>query len=151
MPTPPQLAQEFALIEQAQANARAHPLSTRKTLLVAVLLDNFCDEAFETLRSQPDRVFFAVDVLAFRASVKAASPALRLVLDLCALRPGGPRLETRSVEVPLSEYARLSVEDYMVSLYNRNTVQRVLVVSGNEVQLAHDVLGQAVAWWGARL
>ena len=134
-------------IEAALAAARAHPLSSRRTLLVAVLLDNFCDQAFEALRrSAPTRVFEAEDVLAFRERLRAQSPALGLIFDLCAITPDGPRLEIRAVEVPIADYGGLSIEDFMVSLYNANTVQRIVIILPDASQrLAHEVLGQAFA------
>lgn len=139
---------EFARVEEAFDAARVHPLSSRKTLLVAVLLDNFCDQAFDALRrSPPARVFDAEDVLAFRERLRAEEPALGLIFDLCASAPGGPRLETRAVAVPIEEYGGLSIEDYMVSLYNANTVQRVVIaVEDGPLQLAHEVLGKAMTY-----
>ena len=136
----------FADIEAAFASARAHPLSSRKTLLVAVLLDNFCDHVFEALRwPAPDRIFAAEDVLAFREHLRQEIPALGLIFDLCAVAPGGPRLETRAVEVPIEAYGGLSIEDFMVSLYNGNTVQRVaIVLADGKMYLAHEVLGEAI-------
>jgi hypothetical protein len=94
-------------------------------------------------------VFLAEDVLAFRARLKQESPALGLIFDLCASpAAGGPRLETRAVEVPIAEYHRLSIEDFMVSLYNRNTVQRVVIVSADGgMRLAHEVMDEALTWW----
>ena len=57
-------------------------------------------------------------------------------------------LETRAVEVPIPDYPRLSTADFMVSLYNKNSVQRVLLVfAGGETQLAREVIGAAVDWW----
>jgi hypothetical protein len=139
---------EFARIQEAFVAARVHPLSSRKTLLVAVLLDNFCDRAFEALRrAPPSRVFHAEDVLAFRERLRAEEPAFGLIFDLCGSAPGGPRLEIRAVAVPIEEYGRLSIEDYMVSLYNANTVQRVVIaVEDGPIQLAHEVLDKAVAY-----
>lgn len=145
---PQALADAFAQIEEAFAAARAHPLSSRKTLLVAVLVDNVCDHAFEALRwAAPARVFHAEDVLAFRARLRSEEPALGLIFDLCAAAPDGPRLETRAVAVPIEAYGRLSIEDFMVSLYNANTVQRVMIVApGGVARLAHEVLGEAMAY-----
>lgn len=98
--------------------ARA-PLSRRKAMLAALLLDEVVDELFEGSR--------ATDILAFRAGLAARAPALALLLDLCAMRDDGPRLVLEPVEVPLADYAGLDVQDFMVSLYNGHTVQRVLV------------------------
>ena len=146
---PPDLAEGFSRIEVAFAAARAHPLSSRKTLLVAALLDNFCDQVFEALRfTAPARVFAAEDVLAFRERLRAEEPALGLVFELCAMAPDGPRLETRAVSVPIEDYEKLSIEDFMVSLYNANSVQRVMIVSPDgSARLAHEVLGAAVGYW----
>jgi hypothetical protein len=146
----PSLSGHFALIEAELAAVRAHPLSKRKTLLVAVLLDNFADRAFEAHRTAPERVFGAEDVLAFRDELRRRSPAQGLLFDLGAMGPGGARLETRAVEVPIPDYHRLSVEDFMVSLYNRHTVQRVLLVAADGgTRLALEVLEEAVDWWKA--
>lgn len=150
-PTPPlarDLASAFARIEAALCVARAHPLSSRKVLLVAVLLDNFCDQAFEALRgAAPAQVPFAEDVLAFREQLRVDEPALGLIFDLCALAPGGPRLVTRAIAVPIEDYCGLSIEDFMVSLYNANTVQRVVIASdGTAGRLAHAVLDEAMAY-----
>ncbi len=98
--------------------ARA-PLSRRKAMLAALLLDEVVDELFEGSR--------ATDILAFRAGLAAGAPALALLLDLCAMRDDGPRLVLEPVEIPLADYAGLDVQDFMVSLYNGHTVQRVLV------------------------
>ena len=138
----------LAGIEAALAAARAHPLSSRKTLLVAVLLDNFCDQMFEGRRGEDAAPLFqAEDVLAFRARLRAEEPAIGLIFDLCALAPGGPRLETRAVAVPIEDYGTLSIEDFMVSLYNGNTVQRVVIAPSDGIaRLAHDVLGEAIAY-----
>jgi hypothetical protein len=139
---------EFARVEEAFGAVRSHPLSSRKTLLVAVLLDNFCDQAFDALRgSQPVRVFDAEDVLGFRQRLRAEEPALGPIFDLCASQPGGPRLEIRAVAVPIEKYGTLSIEDYMVSLYNDNTVQRVVIAAQDwPILVAHEVLGKAIAY-----
>ena len=136
----------FADIEAAFASARAHPLSSRKTLLVAVLLDNFCDQVFEALRRPaPDRIFATDDVLAFRQRLREEIPSLGLIFDLFAAEPGSPRLETRAVEVPIEAYGGLSIEDFMVSLYNGSTVQRVtIVLADGRMHLAHEVLAEAI-------
>lgn len=146
---PKTLEAHFADIEEAVAAARLAPLSARKTLLAVVLLDNFCDRVFEAFRfTAPDSVFGADDLPAFRAELAKRAPALSVVLALGAIRDGGPRLVTKSVEVPIADYPKLSVEDFMVSLYNRHTVQRVMVASPDGPdRLALDVLGEAIAWW----
>ena len=147
------LAEDFARIEAAYASALAHPLSSRKALLVAVLIENFADQAFEALRhSAPERVYAAEDVLAFRRLLLQEAPALGLLSELGSGRADAPRLETRSVEVPIADYPGLPVADYMVSLYNRNTVPRVLIVGPDGgARPAHEVLGEALAFWRERL
>jgi hypothetical protein len=90
-------------------------------------------------------VLGAEDLPAYRALLRQHFPALGTLFDLCAFRPGGPRLLIKTVEVPLADYPRLSVEDFMVSLYNRHTVQRVMLVGADGTQtLAHVLLGDAV-------
>jgi len=143
---PLSLADHFALIEAEYAEALAHPLSARRAMLVTVLLDKFADRLFYARRdTAPEKLFHAEDVLAFRARLAAAVPALGRIFSLCALAPDGPRLATKTVAVPLPDYPSLPLADFMVSLYNSNTVQRVLLVGAGDDQLAHEVLGEAVA------
>jgi hypothetical protein len=146
---PKAIEAHFADIKDALAAARLAPLSARKTLLAVVLLDNFADLVFDMLRfTAPGKVFDAEDLPAFRAELTRRSPVLGIIFALGAVRDRGPRLVTKSVEVPIAEYSKLSVEDFMVSLYNRHTVQRVVIVSPDAGdRLALDVLGEAVAWW----
>ena len=48
--------------------------------------------------------------------------------------------------MPIAEYDKLDVEDFMVSLYNHHTVQRVfLVTPDGSRELVHDVLAEAIA------
>jgi len=104
-------------------------------MLAALLLD-----------AEVDRLFAGGDILNHRATLAAASPALRLVLELCAMRPDGPALLTESVEVPLAEYDRLEVQDFMVSLYNGHTVQRVRIAAPDGTRHdVHEVLAAALA------
>ena len=47
--------------------------------------------------------------------------------------------------MPVGEMGRLPVEDFMVSLYNNHSVQRLMVVgSGMAAVLAHEVLAEAL-------
>lgn len=93
-----------------------------------------------------DRLFGAQqerdDILAFRAGLAERSTALARVF---ALVRGELKLVTEAVAVPLSQYGQLSVEDFMVSLYNQHTVQRVRLVlpDGSRVP-AHPVVGEAI-------
>lgn len=94
------------------------PLSRRKALLVAALVDAYVDRLFAADVQ-------AEDVLAFRADVPKKSPALGHIMALCA---GGAQLLTEAVEVPIADYGSLGVEDFMVSLYNQHSLQRLRLV-----------------------
>ena len=114
------------------------PLSRKKAMLVALLVDGAVDEAFAG-RAEGG------DILAFREEQASRSAALRLVLELAAMREDGPRLVLEAVEVPIRDYGRLTVEDFMVSLYNDHTVQRVRIARPDgRRQDAHEVLAEAV-------
>lgn len=116
----------------------ASPLSTRKALLVAALIDAFVDRLFAS-QGEID------DVLEFRAWEAAASPELARVMALCAQR-GELRLDFRNVEVPIAAYPTLAVEDFMVSLYNDHSVQRLALVSpGGAAWDALETLAGAIA------
>jgi hypothetical protein len=142
------LEAQFALIIDEHRHSLAAPLSVRKVLLVAVLLDHFADGVFAQFRDVPERVLGAPDVLAWRAMLAARSSALDLVGELASGRHDGAMLRVDAVTVPIADYPSLAVEDYMVSLYNQNTVQRVVVVQrdGSTV-LAHDILAAALVYW----
>lgn len=149
------LADHFSLIEAEIADLDAHPLSARQTKLVMTLVDKFADRVFLDRRERhPDRVVEVdgatiEDSIAWRDFLRAQSPALGAIFDVCAIPPLAA-LETRAVEVPIPEYHRLSTADFMVSLYNKNTVQRVLLVfSGGKTELACEVIGTALDWWRA--
>ena len=123
----------LARAAEAVAAAAAAPLSAKRAMLAALLLDAAADAKFAA--SGED------DVLAYRERLAAGSDALGLVFGLCALRPGGPRLVTEAVEVPLAEYPKLRTEDFMVSLYNDRTVMRVRIAVGDQRHDVHEVLG----------
>jgi hypothetical protein len=145
------VAEHFALIEEENRASLAAPLSARKAMLVVVLLDQFADRVFAAHRAQgPEKVLFAEDVLAYRAALADRSPALAAIFNLCALKPEGPVLQVVAIEVQIADYPQLPVEDYMVSLYNKNTVQRVVIALPDGRQtLAHGVLAAALRWWEA--
>ena len=142
------LEARLALLQEEYRHSLAAPLSVRKALLVAVLLDHFGDAAFAGFRDVPEKVFGAPDVLAWRAALAERSEALALVAELASGRYDGARLRIDAVTVPISEYPALAVEDYMVSLYNQNTVQRVVIVrrDGSTVP-AHEIIGAALDFW----
>lgn len=117
--------------------AQAAPLSGKKLMLAVMLADAYADHLFRAQDSTDD-------ILVFRAGLAARSEALARCL---ALVRGEVRLVTEAVEVPLSDYGQLKVEDFMVSLYNDHTVQRVrLVLADGSHVLAHPVVGQAIGF-----
>jgi hypothetical protein len=117
--------------------ARQAMLSRRKAMLAAYLIDAFVDRLF-AVRAEP-----AGDILAFRGEMAEAHPPLALVLDLVA---GRAELLLEAVEVPLADYGKLSVEDFMVSLYNQHSVQRLrIATTGGGREDVHAVLAAAVA------
>jgi hypothetical protein len=131
------LPRHFAYLEEAVAAARQAMLSRRKAMLAAYLVDAFVDRLF-AVRAEP-----AGDILVFRAGIASAHPPLGLVLGLVA---GRAELLIQAVEVPLADYGKLSVEDFMVSLYNQHSVQRLRIATpdgGRED--VHAVLAAAVA------
>ena len=78
-------------------------------------------------------------------TMAAASPALELVMTLCAGR-NSVHMVTETVSIPIVEYGTLSVEDFMVSLYNDRTVQRLrLATAGGESLDMPQVLAEAIA------
>lgn len=132
------LRQHRAYLEAEWRGLQAAPLSRRKAMLVAALLDAFADRMFA---AEPD----ADDILAYRAALAATQPALGLVMALCAGRDGA-RVVTEAVAVPIEDYSALPVEDFMVSLYNDHSVQRLrLVLPDGERRDMLAVLGEAIA------
>jgi hypothetical protein len=124
----------------AVAAARAAPLSAKKALLAALLVDAAADALFAQTHGGDG------DILAFRAGLAARSEPLALVFGIAAQKL---MLVTEAVEVPVAEYPTLGVEDFMVSLYNGRTVQRVRVAlpDGGRADV-HDVLVAALAALG---
>jgi len=144
------LEAQFAGIVEEHGHSVAAPLSLRKSLLVAVLLDHFADAVFARFRSAPDRVLGAADVLEWRAALARRSEAVALVGELASGRHDRATWQIDTVIVPIADYARLSVPDYMVSLYNNNSVQRATIVrrDGSTVP-AQDTLAAAMEFWRA--
>jgi hypothetical protein len=131
------LEEHLAYLDAEYAAAKAAPLSARRAMLVALLVDAYADRLFAA-QPEPD------DVLVYRAGLAAASPALSLVFALAAQR-SDVRLLTEAVEIPLAEYGNLPVEDFMVSLYNAHTVQRVRIALSDGGRLdVHVVLAEAI-------
>lgn len=129
-----ELEPHFAALTEALAASEAAPLSAKKAMLAVLLADAYADRL-----AGP-----GADVLEFRAGLAGGAEALGLVFELAAMRPGAARLVIEAVEVPLSEYGALKVEDFMVSLYNGHTVQRVRVALGEIRWDVHEVLRAAV-------
>jgi hypothetical protein len=106
-------------------------------MLAAMLADAYADRLFGVQTA-------TFDILAFRAGLADRSEALAQVF---ALVRGELTLVTEAVQVPLAEYGALRVEDFMVSLYNDHSVQRVrLVQADGERVLAHPVVGAAISF-----
>ena len=133
-----ELDRHWAYLEEAGRAAQAAPLSQRKAMLVVMLVDAYVDRQFA---ASPE----ADDVLVFRAAIAEARPALGVIMALAAGR-GDVRLVTEAVAIPLAEYGALPVEDFMVSLYNDHSVQRLRIVGpdgGN--RYLHETLAEAMA------
>ena len=79
---------------------------------------------------------------------RTEEPALGLIFDLCAMASerSAPGNAHRRGSL-LRPYGELPIEDYMVSLYNVNTAQRVVIAEemGN-FQVAHQVLHKAITY-----
>lgn len=97
-------------------------LSRKKAMLAAYLIDAFADRLFAAL-AEP-----AADVLKFRADLGIQHPALAVLFELVS---GRAALVIQAEEVPIADYGRLNVEDFMVSLYNGHTVQRVRIATAD--------------------
>jgi len=122
------------------ADAKKAMLSRRKAMLAAHLVDAYADRVFSS-RAEP-----AADVLEFRSGLAGAHPALATIFEVVA---GRVQLVTEGVEVPLADYGKLGVEDFMVSLYNGHTVQRLRIIGPDgSRQDVHEVLAAAVAYLG---
>lgn len=130
----------FACLDAAFAEAEAAPLSAKKAMLVALLVDALVDRNFAASATASD------DLLTFRQEIAMRGPALAEIMALASLKAAGPRLMTAAVDVPISDYGGLSTPDFMVSLYNGHTVQRVLIErpDGTRAEI-HPLLREAIA------
>lgn len=107
-------------------------------MLAIMLADAFADHRFAAEAA-------GGDVLAYRADFAARSEALALMFSIAAHRPDGAQLVTEAVTIPIAEYGGLGVEDFMVSLYNSHTVQRVRIVTPDGARHdVHEVLAEAL-------
>lgn len=132
------LVAHWDYLQTEWAAAQAAPLSIRKTLLVASLIDAYADRLFAADDC-------AEDILVFRAALAGDTPALGPIFALCAQRSDAPRLVLSATEVPLSQYTQLGVADFMVSLYNAHTVQRVQFAFPDNTKLdAQTMLSAAI-------
>jgi len=136
------LAVHWAYLQGAWTEAQAAPLSRRKALLVAALVDSYADRLFAG-QDAPG------DILVFRSDLAARSAPLALVFGLVA-RLDAVVPVTEFVAVPLETYGQLRVEDFMVSLYNGNSIQRQFLALPNGERLdLLETLALAIADLGA--
>ena len=129
------LGAHLSYLETEFAAACAAPLSARKAMLVAQLVDAYADRLFGAQAGFDD-------ILDFRDSLAARTPDLAKVF---ALARGDARLATAAIEVPIAEYDLLAVEDFMVSLYNQHSVQRVFLVTPDDTRELVHLLAEAIA------
>lgn len=143
------LADHLALMNEAYAECLAAPLSVRRALAVAVLLDLMPDRVFAQWRGNaPEKVLGAEDLPAYRAVLCERFEALDTIARLGARAPGGPTLEVVQVPVTAAELVGLTLPDFMVCLYNGQRVMRIMVRWPDGRQLAaDDLLGAALAHW----
>lgn len=131
------LGEHRSYLEAAWQDAQAAPLSLRKAMLAAMLVDGFVDRLFAATPA-------AGDILQFRGAVAEGSAALGLVMALAAQRDGF-RMAAEAVAVPIADYGRLPVEDFMVSLYNKHSVQRLRIIQPDGSRRdALELLGEAM-------
>ncbi len=105
---------------------------------MAALVDAYVDRLFAVDTA-------ADDILVYRAEATARSSALGQVMALCA-GTAGFAVVTEAVVVPLTDYGTLGVEDFMVSLYNDHSVQRLLLVLPDRSKRNMlEVLSEAIA------
>lgn len=133
-----ELAAARARAAEALQRAQEAPLSRRRILLAALLID----EVLEALCTASG----ASDILAFRGMARQAHPALADLLELTALAEAGPWLRLETVEVPLADYGGLDLPDFMVSLYNQHSVQRARIAwADGRREDALPILAKALA------
>ena len=144
------LAAHWQLTEQSVAASQGARLSLRKAWLAAMLLDHLPDRLWEAGQAE-NRLSpgGATDLPAYRATLRTRLPALAAIFDLTAMQPDSPRLELRSVAVPAESVSTLPVEDFMISLYNHNQIQQLLLTQPNGTrQPAHEALAEALRCLG---
>ncbi len=139
-----ELRKHLNYLEDELAAAEAAPLSRRRALLVALLADAFADRLFAAGMD-------GGDVLEWRAKLAGECAALGAVFAV-ARGDGSADLRLEAVTVAPADHDALGVEDFMVSLYNGHTVQRViLAASGGDCREAHPVLVEAVGFLASRM
>lgn len=148
MALPLALGEHLALAAEETRLAFGAPLSRRRALRAAVLVDALADRVFEATRGAPQAVRGAEDLPQYRRRLAEESAALGILAQFTAMGPDAPRLEMASWPVPDTELAALGIEDFMVSLYNGQQVQRVVFAwPDGRRRLAHEVLAEALAFW----
>src|SRR5690606_38420332 len=117
-------AVHLGLIADEIAFLARRPLSARQGRLVAALLDVASDRAYAALREGPGEIGEATDRADYRDRALARSPALALIGRMQA---GMATLRVEAVPVPEDAVADLDVGDLMVSVYNDQTVPRLMI------------------------
>ena len=111
-----------------------------------VALDQLCDLAFDARGGLAQPFAGMPDILAFRAALRAHSPALGLVMDLGAAAKDGPWLEVVDWQVAPQDMGALPVVDLMVSLYGGGQVPRLAVAqAGKAIVLVQSLFDQVIA------
>jgi hypothetical protein len=93
----------------------------------------------------------ADDLPAYRTIVMAVCPALFAINELCAMRADSPRLTRVPVSIDTLGMTALPVGEFMISLYNDQAAERLVLQSTGGTVLAHTVMDEALAWWQTEL
>ncbi|WP_173088848.1 hypothetical protein [Devosia sp. 1635] len=147
-----QLAAHWHLLQRDFAASQCARLSLRKAWLVAVLLDHVPDRIWDAcIEAGAPLPHGAPDFPSYRAWLRSSAPALADIFALVALQPDGPRLELLPVAVPAEAVEALPVEDFMISLYNDNHIQQLMLTTAAGAIPAHDRLAAAMESLGKEL
>ncbi len=139
----------LALMLAECARAEAAPQSLRRALLAAQLVDALAERVFDTWRGDaPEKVRGAGDIIAYRAALAVASPAVAALDDFCSGRDGRAELRREMVPVDKVDQHRLLFADWMITTYNDMSVPTLMLVqaSGTQRQF-HPLVAEATAFW----
>ncbi len=139
----------FALVlDEADASLHA-PLSTRRAISAAAILNVLPDRVFETYRlTDPYKVWHAQDLPEYRARLEAECEDLAILHAMCRFDADAPKLERKIIAVGDEEAKKLALGDFMISLYNGLSVHAILVHTHDNTDLRFDALmHRAIAWW----